>query len=165
MSIIKGFVTNLGKYNEGELIGEWVDFPCNEDEWEEVLERIGIDEKYEEYFFSDWEIELDNANTLEMYLSYDEVNDLAWDLEILDYNERGKLEAIMELETSDIANALNYMRDYEFISGYTLEEYVREDLDCLGNIPDYVMDYIDFEQLGSDHYYNVRESENGVLIG
>ena len=31
MSDIKGFITNLGKYNEGELIGEWIDFPIDED--------------------------------------------------------------------------------------------------------------------------------------
>ena len=26
----KAFVTNLGKYNEGELVGEWVEFPIDE---------------------------------------------------------------------------------------------------------------------------------------
>ena len=30
--MLKGFITNLGKYNEGELVGEWVTFPIDEDE-------------------------------------------------------------------------------------------------------------------------------------
>ena len=28
----EAFVTNLGKYNEGELVGEWVHFPTTEEE-------------------------------------------------------------------------------------------------------------------------------------
>lgn len=38
----EAFVTNLGKYNEGELVGEWVKFPITEEELQEVFERIGI---------------------------------------------------------------------------------------------------------------------------
>ena len=38
----EAFVTNLGKYNEGELVGEWVHFPTTEEEMKKVFERIGI---------------------------------------------------------------------------------------------------------------------------
>lgn len=57
---IKGFITNLGKYVEGELIGKWIEFPIYDDELQEVLKEIGCnyyDEDgnehktgYEEYF-------------------------------------------------------------------------------------------------------------------
>ena len=52
----EAFVTNLGKYNEGELVGEWVHFPTTEEEMKKVFERIGIGSKdefgqvYEEWF-------------------------------------------------------------------------------------------------------------------
>lgn len=36
------FITNLGKYNEGELVGEWVKFPTTTTELKKVFERIGI---------------------------------------------------------------------------------------------------------------------------
>ena len=39
---LKAFVTNLGKYNEGELVGEWVSFPVSADEMKAVLDRIQI---------------------------------------------------------------------------------------------------------------------------
>ena len=35
-------VTNLGKYNEGMLVGEWVKLPTTEEEMQNVFERIGI---------------------------------------------------------------------------------------------------------------------------
>lgn len=36
------FITNLGKYNEGYLIGEWVKFPVTNEELQAVFQRIGI---------------------------------------------------------------------------------------------------------------------------
>ena len=38
----EAFITNLGKYNEGELVGEWVKFPTTSEELQKVFERIGI---------------------------------------------------------------------------------------------------------------------------
>ena len=34
--MLKGYIANLGKYNEGFLIGEWVEFPISEEELEAV---------------------------------------------------------------------------------------------------------------------------------
>ena len=34
--MLKIYVTNLSKYNEGALVGEWVNFPC--EGLEEVLD-------------------------------------------------------------------------------------------------------------------------------
>ena len=54
------FITNLGKYNEGELVGEWVKFPTTAEELKEVFKRIGIGQKddfgqpYEEWFITDY---------------------------------------------------------------------------------------------------------------
>ena len=49
MGRIKIFLTNLGRYVEGCLVGEWVKLPVAEDKLEEVLARIGINERYEEW--------------------------------------------------------------------------------------------------------------------
>ena len=35
------FITNLGKYNEGELVGEWVKFPTTAEELKEGLSGSG----------------------------------------------------------------------------------------------------------------------------
>ena len=42
---LAAYVTNLGKYNEGYLVGEWVKFPVTPDEMQDVFRRIGIGEK------------------------------------------------------------------------------------------------------------------------
>ena len=45
----EAFITNLGKYNEGFLVGEWVKFPVTNEEMQAVFRRIGIGRRYEEY--------------------------------------------------------------------------------------------------------------------
>ena len=40
------YIANLGKYNEGYLVGDWFSFLIDE---EDVAERIGLNEQYEEY--------------------------------------------------------------------------------------------------------------------
>ena len=56
--LINIFVTNLGKYTEGHLIGEWLSLPCETEEIEEIMKKIGINERYEEYFITDYESDI-----------------------------------------------------------------------------------------------------------
>ena len=64
--VFRAYVTNLGKYNEGHLVGEWVDFPVTHEEMgvkeavSEMLCRIGVDGVlYEEYFITDYDCEIE----------------------------------------------------------------------------------------------------------
>lgn len=52
---MKIFLKNVGKYNEGELVGEWVELPVSQGELQEVFDHIGINEEYEEYFITDYD--------------------------------------------------------------------------------------------------------------
>ena len=64
--IFRAYLTNLGAYNEGELIGKWIDFPIQNDSLtldesvKKILAEIGVDGKqYEEYFITDYDSEID----------------------------------------------------------------------------------------------------------
>ena len=46
MEEMRIYIANLGKYNEGELVGAWFTPPVD---FEEVKERIGLNDEYEEY--------------------------------------------------------------------------------------------------------------------
>ena len=89
------FITNLGKYNEGNLVGEWVKFPTKEEELKKVFERIGIEPgapdeyggHYEEWFITDYDCYvpgLTEAAQLGEYENLDELNYLASKLMELD---------------------------------------------------------------------------------
>ena len=49
-------MTNLGKYNEGQLVYERVAFPTDTETVQAALKKIGIDGiRYEEIFISDYD--------------------------------------------------------------------------------------------------------------
>ena len=163
---IKGFITNLGKYNEGELMGMWISFPVDEDELETVYSEIGINEEYEEVFFTDWEyddIECDFGE----YENIEHVNYLAEQLEILTEYDIEKLGVYLEAINDDLEEALNELDRCTFWNGYSLEEVAQElaeECGDLRNVPGWIACHIDWEgvarELGCDGYY---EASNGVL--
>ncbi|HBG2116831.1 TPA: antirestriction protein ArdA [Clostridioides difficile] len=89
------YITNLGKYNEGELIGEWVELPLNKEELQEILNRIGINEEYEEYFITDYETDIKGLEISE-YSNIEQLNELAKELEELEEYEIEQLKALLE---------------------------------------------------------------------
>ena len=132
MAVLDGsfeaFVTNLGKYNEGELVGEWVQFPTTEEEMKKVFERIGIGSTdefghvYEEWFITDYECPLHGVyDMLGEYESLDKLNYLAARIDELDKWDQEKLASIMEVgcdEVSDIDDLINLtfnLDTYDFL--------------------------------------------------
>ena len=64
------YIANLGKYNEGCLVGAWFTFPIDE---EDVKEKIGLNEQYEEYAVHDTEnFPIDIGE----YVSIEELNEM-----------------------------------------------------------------------------------------
>ena len=156
---IKAYVTNLGKYNEGQLVGKWVDLPIEEDDFEKVLKEIGIDgEEYEEYFFTDYEYEnIENLNFGE-YKNIDELNEITEQIENLSDYELVVFNAIVQafgakyaldidLESElDNYYLYNDIHSNEDLGRYYIEECGRYDLDKLGDL----INYIDYDAFGRD---------------
>ena len=102
------YIANLGKCNEGELVGAWFQPPIDE---EEVAERIGLNDEYEEFAIHDYELPFD----IDEYESIDRINELC--------------EAIKELEGSPIYEELKEIQSMWFSSIEELLEHV-EDIIC-----------------------------------
>lgn len=155
----KIFIANLGKYNEGKMVGEWINLPATEEELEEVLDRIGINEEYEEVFITDYENEF--GYKVDEYDNLDELNEIAYKLDNLTDYDKQVLKAGLELwsfeDVFDNLDSFSLMEDintdYE-LGCYWIEESGCYDLDNLGML----RNYIDYEAFGRD----VRlESEGG----
>lgn len=54
------WVGNLGKYNEGELKGGWLELPKEKEEIDEFLKKVvGLNDEYEEYMINDFGVRID----------------------------------------------------------------------------------------------------------
>ena len=157
MDGIKIFLTNLGRYNEGILMGEWVKLPVPADKLDEVLERIGINGEYEEYFITDYEASFANLNLSE-YTSIEALNGFAERLEELDRWDEEKLAAVLEYESvssiTDIMGIIECLDDFEVLTDVEDDEglgrYYAEELCTLNAAPEHLRSYFDYESYGRD---------------
>ena len=167
------FITNLGKYNEGNLVGEWVKFPTTEEELKKVFERIGIEPgapdeyggHYEEWFITDYDCYvpgLTEVAQLGEYENLDELNYLASKLMELDDCELDRLEAAMEVadetgNVKDIINLIDNPEKYEVYPGIENDEdlgrYYADEMVYI-HLTDEVRDYFDYEAYGRDMAIN-----------
>ena len=166
------FITNLGKYNEGELVGEWVKFPTTAEEMKEVFKRIGIGQKddfgnpYEEWFITDYDCYVDGLySKLGEYESLDELNYLASKLEEMSDSEYAQFQAGMEIgdhcgslqEIINLTENLDCYEVYPHIADYDdLGRYYIDELEVM-QVPEHLQNYIDYEAYGRD----VAMDENG----
>lgn len=161
MSIkIKGYLTNLGKYNEGILMGEWITFPIDEEELNEVLKRLCLcytdkngeyhKTRYEEYFFTDWDCDFDCD--FGEYESISEINELAeklneWDEDTFNVAcDIWGIKEVLEHEPDD------YILYSDVKDEYDLGYYWLEESGCydLSTVPKNIRNYFDYNAFGRD---------------
>ena len=110
-SLFEAYITNLGKYNEGELVGETLKFPTSPQEVQALLKHIGVDGiRYEEFFITSFDGDvLGLYDYLGEYENLDELNHLACLLSELDQDELEKFEAALNIgtHTSSVADIIN----------------------------------------------------------
>lgn len=146
-------IQNLGKYNEGELVYEWVDLPISEEELAEVYKRIGInfdepDENgnwYEETMIADYEN--DFGYKVGEWDSIEELNEIAERLDNLDENELEVLEAAVEH---------GFINDNEDLVNFDPDDYVLYDVYTDEDLGYYIVDewYGDISELSKETLEN-----------
>lgn len=168
----EAYITNLGKYNEGELVGEWVKFPTTYEEMQKVFERIGIGKEdefgnvYEEWFITDYDCYVDGLHDiLGEYESLDELNYLANGIEAMDKSDFERFEAAIGIgdyagSVKDLINLTENLNKYDFYPDvHDHDDLGRMYIDEYGamEVPDHLKNYIDYEAYGRD----IALDENG----
>lgn len=157
--MLRIYLTNLGKYNEGELVGEWVKMPVSDTELEEVKKQIGISDEpdengccYEEWFITDYETDVSGL-TVGEYDNLDDLNELAETLDSLDEYDLEVVEAMIT-EGYSLEDAIHGKDDCIVYSEcYDMEDVAMEyaeETGLLESIPENLRNYFDFKAFGRD---------------
>lgn len=179
------FAQNLAYYNEGELVGGWLDLPQPTEKIDKYLkEVVKIDREHEEYEIGD----VDNTSPFSyesmQWANLKDLNNLAIIYSSLDEIQKEAVEAYLEYEGGDYGineliniclqvDEISYYRYYfegieynqdcspEVKMGYTMAEEngIYELLEKQG-----ILDYFDFEKYGESFGYNEHLLENGYLV-
>ena len=166
-SLFEAYITNLGKYAEGQLVGETLKFPATTEEVQSLLKNIGVDGmRYEEFFITAFDGDVMGLyDYLTEYENLDELNHLAHLISELDSDEIETLEAVLNKgdHTSSVADIINLVHNldcYSLHPGVTDDEtlgriYV-EDMEAI-DVPEHLLNYFDYEAYGRD----IRLNEDG----
>jgi antirestriction protein len=144
------FITNLGKYTEGQLVGEWIDFPTEESEINALLERIGVDGiRYEEYFVTDFESNFfeypgEYFDIYEFNEKCEEVEESNLDPEIVKalLEDGYTIDQIIDEEVEYIYYQADSMAD--------VAEQIADETGLLESMPERLRFYFNFEAYGRD---------------
>lgn len=169
MAYLRVALTNLGKYNEGELIFEWLNLPASDEQIEKAFKNIEVADgtMYEEHFISDYETDIEGLEVGE-YESLSQLNKTMEKLDALDDCEIEEVEAIMEAEGLDLAKAISAQQEEDFIyyggiKSYTELAEMFVDEGVFGDISENLQYYIDYEKIGRDLKYDYTQTKNGFL--
>lgn len=160
MSVIEAYVTNLGRYVGGDLVGEYLKLPASTEDVQSLLKRIGVDGKrYEEIIITDFDTQIDGLHDhLTEYADIDELNYLASLLDEMDEGDLEKFEAALFYgeytgSLKDLINLAQNLDCYEYYPGISddddLGRYLIDELSAL-EVPEYLENYIDYEAYGRD---------------
>lgn len=164
-TILNVFVTDLEKYNAGQLLGEWLELPIDPDEIDECIDRITEGQDHE-IFITDFESDIGFECG-----EYDDIYDLNEKAEMfadLDEWEQATVEALLECGAcGDIESAIDRVGDCVLYSECeTLVDlaYILIEEGDFGDIPKGIANYIDYEAIARDlNYESYYETSKGVL--
>lgn len=149
---IRIFLTNLGKYNEGDLVGTWVDLPV-EDNFQSAFAEIGIGDGYEEYFITDSETDIPGLNIGE-YDDIYQLNELAERIQDMDEYQIVGMGLYMDLGY-DFEDAIERSEDISVYQDcHTMTDVAYQYVDMIGGVNELGQEtlemYFDYDAYGRD---------------
>ncbi|WP_434579755.1 antirestriction protein ArdA [Sulfurimonas sp. NW15] len=171
------YLTDLQAYNEGHLVGKWLELPMSSFELAQALsevlnegEAVSGTDGHEELFITDYEAEI----TIDEYDDIYKLNELAEVLDALREDELLKLKLLSHEGYSErevLQNGIDnydvdiydYSNDVSFTDVYELLAYDMVQEGLYGAIPSHLENYIDYGAIGRDLSYDYVEFEHGVL--
>ena len=128
-----------------------------ENQLQEELDRIGINDQYEEYFITDYESNFPNLKISE-YAGIGKLNELAEQIAILTDYDYDKLGAVLEAKSStsvaEILEIIVELDSFDLLAEVDDDEGLGEyyaDCCCIfQGVPEHIQRYFNFEAYGSD---------------
>lgn len=121
------YIANMEEYVKGNLVGDWVSLPIDEDDFEDFLKTIGNPEKYAIHDYKD-NLGL-NGIEITQYMSLEDLNELGERMEDINQSEVNAFNALYEALEGDFEEALDILEseDFAFYGKMTMEEVMRRD--------------------------------------
>lgn len=159
--MIKLAITNLRKYNEGELDFTWITLPMSLDKLSILLDSFGDDE----YFVSDYETVLEYA--VPEYENLFELNSLVSRIDHIKGEELRCFNAILLGSgcSFEKCTEIFFEEDFIYYDIDSLEELAKAMVEdgAFGKIPKMLQNYIDYAAIAKDLSFDFVETKYGLI--
>lgn len=142
----KIYVGTYAKYNNGPIFGDWLNVEDYSDKegFIEACKELHKDEPDPEFMFQDYE------GFPEAFYSEIDIDSRLWDWLEFDENDRKIIAAWLSENTLGKQEDLQTIVD-SFTGRYgSWEDYAEEMVGSLGDVPEHLTNYIDYELMGRD---------------
>lgn len=170
--MLKIYITNLGKYNEGELVGEWISLPCEDEDLQKLFIKIGVGEMidgkykhgknevvdgyeyiYEEYAIHDHECDIEGLEIKE-YSSIERLNKIAQALDEVNDWDLKCLKALIEMGCANLDDVKDSGDIRLKLEGYCFSEIEKSENSAYTHNTDKLLGYHLAELNGVDSEIN-----------
>lgn len=161
MNTIKIRIGDLGKYNEGTLVGEWLSLPMDADELQAKINQYSRDGQGD-YFIAGYESDFPISQQSELM----SLNELARKLDELQEHDVKRLIYLLG-DGMPVGEALENYDDVIFYEGMKLTDVAQELVEegCFGDIPESIANYIDYKSIARDlRLDGYEETSEGVFF-
>lgn len=183
MNEIKIYIANLGKYNEGELVGKWVTLPISEEELNEVFVEIGLGRFDEDgnyvhglevdgIFYEEWAIhDYESPFEIGEYERIDKLNEIAERMQEMNEEDVKVASSLLEHRVvNDFEEAIEAIEDGNVTVWHenSMADIALAWYEETGQIDEKhpLFNYIDWERVGEDMEINGTfiEIEHGLWV-
>ena len=150
---IRIWLGDLGAYNEGRLVGEWLSLPMDAEELATKVSKYSH-EGTQDYFIADWEYPSTFTNLVTETTNPIALNEMVERLSVLSMKPDYDLARVGYLVANghDLSDALDNYEDVTFYEGCSLKDVAEQFVDdgLFGDIPKSLVNYIDYEAIARD---------------
>ena len=163
MEEMRIYIANLGKYNEGELVGAWFTPPVD---FEEVKERIGLNDEYEEYAIHDYELPFPLEGNTRLW----EINALCRMIQEMQgtplYYEMDVVQKRWFPSFMEFIDHKDQIRCYPVQDGESLARYLVQEVQLFGEVHPDLLNHIDYASIGREleTSENYLFTDNGIFF-
>ena len=169
------YLTDLQAYNEGNLVGKWIQLPLTPMELSQAVsevltegETISGTQDHEEYFITDWEWCNHEFGTIDEYQNIYQINE---SLQLIDDKSDYELKIISFLIhqefAADIEKALDKVDDVTIYENQTMEDVaydLMQELYQADLLPSIIANNIDYESIARDLEYDGTYYEDALDV-
>ena len=159
--MLKIYLTDLEAYNNGALVGKWIELPMSQDELSQELKEVLEQGKqavngynHEEYFITDYEWEDVSIFEVGEYANLTNLNEQVEQLEELNQEQQKAVQFLLDEQlVKDMAEAIEKVDDviiYQDQSMSDIAYNLIEECYNIDNIPSIISNHIDYKAIGDD---------------